>query len=81
MRFEYHADVDALYIHLYPDSPRAKDKGGSQVAVGNHMVVDLDEEGVPVGIDIYKSASKILDLSRLEAEGPIFGLAPSETAR
>lgn len=81
MRFEYHADVDALYIHLYPDSPRARDNGGSQVAIGNHMVVDVDEEGVPVGIDIYQSASKLVDLSRLEAEGPIFGLVPSETAR
>lgn len=50
------------------------------MAIGNHMVVDLDEEGVPVGIDIYQSASKLVDLSRLEAEGPIFGLVPSETA-
>ncbi len=81
MRFEYHADVDALYIHLYPDSPRARATGGSQIAVGDHMVVDVDEEGMPVGIDIYQSASKLVDLSRLEAEGPVFGLVPSESAR
>lgn len=78
MRFEYHPDVDALYIHLYPGSSRATSEGGSQVVVGDNMVVDMDEEGVPVGIDIYKDASKMLDLSRLEAEGPIFGLIPAE---
>ena len=74
MRFEYHPDVDALYIHLHPGSPQARREGGSQVVVGDHMVVDVDEEGVPVGIDIYQEASKIVDLSKLEAEGPVFGL-------
>lgn len=78
MRFEYHPDVDALYIRLYPDSPRAASEGGSQVVVGDHMVVDVDEEGIPVGIDIYHDASKIVDLSRVEAEGPVFGLSPTD---
>ena len=78
MRFEYHPDVDALYIHLYPDSPRAMSEGGSQVVVGDNMVVDVDKEGVPVGIDIYQDASKIVDLSRVEAEGPVFGLSRAD---
>lgn len=80
MRFEYHPDVDALYIHLHPSSPRAASKEGAQVVVGDHMVVDVDAEGVPVGIDIYQNASKVVDLSRLEAEGPIFGLVPAKDA-
>ena len=37
-------------------------------------MIDVDEEGVPVGIDIHSFASKIVDLTKLEAEGPIFGL-------
>ena len=39
-------------------------------------VVDVDAEGVPIGIDIHQDASKVADLSKLEAEGPIFGLMP-----
>lgn len=81
MKFEYHPDVDALYIHLHPDSQRAKSEGGSQVSVGDHMVVDVDAEGVPVGIDIYQDASTIVDLSKLEAEGPMFGLARAENPK
>lgn len=81
MKLEYHPDVDALYIHLHPDSQRAHRAGGSQVVVGDHMVVDVDEEGVPVGIDIYQDASKIMDLSKLEAEGPVFGLIRAESPK
>ncbi len=81
MRFEYHRDVDALYIHLYPDSRRAASEGGGQVVVGDHMVVDVDEEGIPVGIDIYRDASKLVDLSRLDAEGLVLGLSPADDAQ
>src|SRR5215204_2622475 len=43
--------------------------------LGNHdIVIDVDGEGVPVGIDIHSFASRIVDLTTLEAEGPIFGL-------
>ncbi len=38
-------------------------------------VIGVDGDGVPVGIDIGSSASEIVDLSKLEAEGPIFGVA------
>ena len=37
-------------------------------------MIDVDGEGMPVGIDIQSFASRILDLTKLEAEGPIFGL-------
>ncbi len=39
------------------------------VEVSDNVVLDVDENGVPVGIDIDTNASKIVDLSRLEVEG------------
>jgi hypothetical protein len=33
---------------------------------------------VPVVIDIHSFASRIVDLTKLEAEGPIFGLVRQE---
>jgi uncharacterized protein YuzE len=72
MRFEYHPDVDALYIHLNPDrKPEGQD--GDTVIIGDGIVVDVDGTGAPVGIDIYQNASEVVDLSRLEVEGPVFG--------
>ncbi len=45
------------------------------VGWGDHdIVIDMDGDGVPVGIDIDSFASKIVDITKLEAEGPIFGL-------
>lgn len=76
MRFEYHPDVDALYIHLNPGRKPAEE-GCDTVVIGDGCVVDVDAEGVPIGIDIHQDASKVVDLSRLEAEGPIFGVIPS----
>jgi hypothetical protein len=38
------------------------------------IVIDVDGDGVPVGIDIDNFASEIVDLTKLEAEGPVFGL-------
>lgn len=76
MRFEYHPDVDALYIHLNP-SREPKGEDGDTVVIGDGFVVDVDAEGVPIGIDIHQDASKVVDLSKLEVEGPIFGVIPS----
>ena len=46
------------------------------------MSVDVvNKDGTPVGIEIYQYASRIADLSRLEAEGPIFGLVPAPEKR
>ncbi len=77
MRFEYHPDVDALYIRLHPGR-EPKGRGGDTVVIGDGFVVDVDAEGVPIGIDIHQDASKVVDLSKLEAEGPIFGLMPAK---
>ena len=74
MRFEYYPDTDSLYIELNPG--RKRKPGGTQEVVGwgdRDVVLDVHGDGVPVGIDSF--ASEIVGLTKLEAEGPIFGLA------
>ncbi|MGR3317247.1 MAG: DUF2283 domain-containing protein [Candidatus Anammoxibacter sp.] len=67
MRLSYHADTDALYIHLV-ERPGVETR---EVAPG--IVVDFDSEGKPVGIDI-DHAQGIIDLTTLETESlPING--------
>lgn len=69
MKFHYYPETDSLYIDL-----SARESVDSQeVAPG--VVLDFDAEGHLVGIDI-DHASRVVDLSRLEAEAlPITGLA------
>ena len=83
MRFSYHPDTDSLYIELNPKAheerpPYVEGERGSQVVVSEGMVIDVDKDGRPVGIDVHSFASEIFDLTKLEAEGPIFGLVPAE---
>ena len=61
MRFHYYPDTDSLYIDLSEKSS----VDSREVAPG--VVLDFDAEGALVGIDIDR-ASKVVDLSRLEAE-------------
>ncbi len=61
MKFHYYPETDSLYIDL--SSGTSADSG--EVAPG--VVLDFDDEGQIVGIDI-DNASKVVDLSRLEAE-------------
>ena len=61
MRFHYYPETDSLYIDLV-ERPSASSE---EVAEG--VVLDFDSEGRLVGIDI-DHASKVVDLSRLEAE-------------
>ena len=61
MKFQYYQDTDSLYIEL---SVKAC-VDSREVAPG--VVLDFDTEGHMVGIDI-DHASKIVDLSKLEAE-------------
>ena len=63
MRLSYHPETDSLYIHL------TEKPGADVVEISNGVVVDVDAQGVPVGIDIDANASKVVDLSRLEVEG------------
>ena len=74
MRFDYHPEADSL-IEL--DTGGARTPGATQEVGGwgdHDFVIDVDEKGVPVSIDIHSLASSIVDLTKLEAEGPIFGL-------
>ena len=61
MKFHYYPETDSLYIDL---SARVS-VDSREVAPG--VVLDFDAEGHLVGIDI-DHASRIIDLSRLEAE-------------
>ncbi len=61
MKFHYYPDTDSLYIDL-AERPSADSR---EVAPG--VVLDFDEDGLLVGIDIDR-ASKTVNLSRLEAE-------------
>jgi uncharacterized protein YuzE len=77
VKFDYYPETDSLYIELNPG--RERKPGGTQEVVGwgDHDIV-IDVDGVPVGIDIGSFASHIVDITKLEVEGPIFGLIPSE---
>ena len=69
MKFHYYPETDSLYIDL-SEKVSADSK---EAAPG--VVLDFDAEGHLVGIDI-DHASKIVDLSRLEAESlPIASLS------
>lgn len=61
MRLSYDRDTDSLYIHLN-ERP-----GADAVEVSEGVVLDLDAEGRPVGIDV-QHASRVADLSRLLVE-------------
>ena len=60
MKFNYYQETDSLYIEL---SPKVS-SDSKEVADG--VVLDFDENGNIVGIDI-DHASKIVDLSRIES--------------
>jgi uncharacterized protein YuzE len=59
MRIEYFPDTDSLYIDL---SERAS---ADSREIGEGIVLDLDDQGHPVGLDIDQ-ASKHLDLKHLD---------------
>ena len=69
MKFNYYPETDSLYIHL------SEKKSVESKEVANGVVIDFDDKGAIVGIDI-DSASKIVDLRRLESASlPIKSLA------
>jgi uncharacterized protein YuzE len=61
VKFHYYADTDSLYIDL------ADRTSIDSLEVSPGVVIDLDSENRIVGIDI-EDASKVVDLSSLEAE-------------
>ncbi len=71
VELSYYPDTDSLYITLNPGSEK---RGADVVVVSEEMNVDVAEDGTPLGIDIHQDASKVVDLSKLEAKGPAFGV-------
>ena len=61
MKLNYYPETDSLYIDL----SEAVSAESREIAEG--VVLDFDDSGRPVGIDIAH-ASKAVDLSRLEAD-------------
>ncbi len=59
MKLNYFPETDSLYIEL------AERPGADAEEVRPGIVLDLDERGAVVGIDIEK-ASQLLDLSRVD---------------
>src|SRR5215210_784058 len=75
LRFEYYPDTDSLYIELNPG--RKRKPGGTKEVGGwgdRDIVIEVGGDGVSIGIVIDSFASEIVDITKLEAEGPIFGL-------
>lgn len=69
MKLQYYPETDSLYIEL-------RDRPGADVReVGDGIVVDIDADGNPVGIDI-DGASKRLDLTTLELVALPAGTTP-----
>lgn len=61
MKFHYYPETDSLYIEL------SSKPGTDVVEISSGIVIDYSQDGNPVGIDI-DNASKVVDLTRLEAE-------------
>ena len=69
MKFNYYPETDSLYIDL------SEKTSVESKEVANGVVIDFDDKGAIVGIDI-DHASKIVDLQRLESASlPIKSLA------
>ena len=69
MKFNYYPETDSLYIDL------SEKTSVESKEVANGVVIDFDDKGTIVGIDIDR-ASKIVDLRRLESASlPIKSLA------
>jgi uncharacterized protein YuzE len=69
MKFHYYPETDSLYIDL----SEKKSVDSREVVPG--VVMDFDADGQLVGVDI-DHASKVADLSRLEADSlPVSNLS------
>lgn len=63
VKFSYYPDTDTLYIDL-----RYK-PGADVLEIADDFVVDVDEDGVPVGMEI-EHARQHTNLLHLKVEGP-----------
>ena len=60
MKFNYYPETDSLYIDL------SEKTSVESKEVANGVVIDFDDKGTIVGIEITR-AGKIVDLRRLES--------------
>ncbi len=60
MKLHYYPETDSLYIELNPRP------GADTQEIADGLVLDVDADGNPVGIDIDHASQK-LDLTTLEA--------------
>ncbi len=72
MKIEYFPDTDSLYIDL-ADRP-----GSDTLEIGEGIILDIDEQGRPVGLDIDK-ASKHLSLNTLNLKRVPFEIVQTAT--
>ena len=69
MRIHYYPETDSLYIDL------SEKKSADSLEVAPGVVLDFDDTGALVGIDI-DHASQVVELSRLETEAlPLLSLS------
>ncbi len=69
MKLNYYPETDSLYINL------SEKKSFDSKEVAKDVIIDFDESGTIVGIDI-DHASKIINLHKLESDSlPVKSLA------
>lgn len=64
MKVAYHKETDSMYVVFRGDRPYAESE---EVAPG--VVMDFDEKGNLLAIEIHSGASEKVDLSLLATEG------------
>jgi uncharacterized protein YuzE len=74
MQFHYYPETDSLYIQL-----SEKTSVDSLEIINEKMVLDFDENGRVIGIDVYGHASEILDLPYLESAGVLIKIRPKSS--
>lgn len=70
MRMSYDPDTDAFYLSLI-EIPEAAVRRSEEVAPAT--VLDYDEDGNLLGIEIYAGVTERMDLSHLVTKGFSFG--------
>jgi uncharacterized protein YuzE len=67
MIFQYDAKQDALLVTFREDA--AAYSFSQEVHPG--FVIDYDDDGIPIGFDIYHDASKLIDIAALQRNATV----------
>ena len=76
MRIYYHPETDSIVLHLKDDAERAVGEIMGE-DLNENVVLHRDDAGTLYEIEVVGSASKVLDLERLEVEGLPVGVSPA----